>query len=71
VFGFARVAQINRPKFDAHWGRKGLKDGPLSDPNWAILRITDDTHARDMRRDLLEQLKPFDTQAILELGEAG
>src|SRR5262249_3756460 len=44
--------------------------GPLSDPD-LTLNFAHDTDARDLRRDLPEQLQPLGAQAKFELGEAG
>src|SRR5262245_3017122 len=50
--------------------RNGLNDGELADPG-SQRRISQHYGARDARGDLLQQLRPFRTETVLELHKAG
>src|SRR5215475_15151864 len=50
--------------------RGGLNDGELADPG-SQRRISQHYGARDARGDLLQQLRPFRTETVLELHKAG
>src|SRR5262245_66256923 len=50
--------------------RGGLNDGELADPG-SQRRISQHCGARDARGDLLQQLRPFRTETVLELHKAG
>src|SRR5262249_5465451 len=65
----SRVTHIDRDCFDPNRGSHGLDRSPLADPSgygW----ISDDSHARDVWRDLLEQLQPFHADSILKKQKA-
>src|SRR5215472_8063006 len=61
---------INRAQFHAEWRSCGPNHGPLSDAGLTF-KFTHDTDARDLRRDLSQQLKPLGAQGKFELGKAG
>src|SRR5262245_51591494 len=69
AFDISSDAKINRAKLDTEGLRRRLNNRPLADAGWCT-GVSHDTYAFDPRCDLAEQLKPFSTQAVLELEEA-
>ena len=66
----AGIAHVDRADLHADGRRHGLDDGELADSG-AQGGIPKHRRSRHVRRDLLEQLKPFPGQAVFELDEAG
>jgi hypothetical protein len=61
------IAHVYGAYLDCNGGRHGLNRGPKAKAG-ANGRITQNRSARDVRRDLLEQLQPFRADAVIEGG---
>ena len=66
----AGLAQVNRAYLQPERGCSGLDGAELPDPG-GYGGIPQRGHARDTRRDLLEQFEPFPAQAVFKHQEAG
>ena len=60
---------VDRDQLHAERRSCGADHGPLSDAGLTF-KFTHDTEARDLRRDLSQQLKPLGAQGKFELGKA-
>ena len=65
-----RVSHVDRTQLHAERRRHGLDRAQLADAG-RYGRIPKDRRSRHARRDLLEQLQPFRTDAEFELGKSG
>src|SRR5262245_31221057 len=67
---FAGVAHVDRAHLDPKGRRHGLDYAELAGPG-GYGGITKDCRSRHARRDLLEHLHPFPTQAVFEYEKTG
>jgi hypothetical protein len=70
TFDLGSVARSERPHLHAERLRGGLDGTKLTDSG-RIGGISEDSHSRYARRDLLEEFQPFPAQTVFEIHKAG